>query len=185
MNIAQLKTLFETRGDSEYGGEAVTQLEHALQAAALAEEENASPQMIVAALLHDVGHLMHELPADAPENGVDDHHENTGSNQLKKVFPLQVTEPIRMHVDAKRYLCAKYPEYFRTLSEPSIVSLRLQGGPMNPQETADFEANEFAHDATRLRRWDDTAKVPNLETKSLDHYWEYVKFVASAKSEAS
>ncbi len=178
MNVDELRALFDIRGDSEYGGEAVTQLEHALQAADLAEQEHASPELIVAALLHDVGHLLHDLPEDAPDRGVDDHHENVASNKLKQVFPPAVTEPIRMHVAAKRYLCATEPEYLSQLSQPSVVSLDLQGGPMQAEQVAEYESNPFAQDAVRLRRWDDIAKVPDLKTNNLDHFWRYVEQVA-------
>ena len=162
--------LFRERGDSEYGGEAVTQLEHALQAAQLAQQENAHAELVVAALLHDVGHLLHDLPDDAPDTGVDDHHENSGFHFLKSLFPPSVVEPVRMHVDAKRYLCAIDAEYMESLSEPSKVSLRLQGGPMNQQEIEEFERNEFLDDAVRLRRWDDQAKIVGLETPALSDF---------------
>lgn len=178
--VESILQLFEARGDSEYGGEAVTQLEHALQAASLAEQEQATPELIVAALLHDVGHLLHDLPDDAPDDGIDDHHENAASNFLRRCFPQAVTEPIRLHVAAKRYLSAVEPEYVQTLSEPSIVSLQLQGGAMSPAEVDQFEANPFAQDAVRLRRWDDAAKVSNLPTPPLSHYADWIRQVATA-----
>lgn len=167
--------LFDRRGDSEYGGEDVTQLEHALQAAWLAEQEGAAPALIAAALLHDVGHLLHDLPDDAPDAGIDDHHENSAANFLGRSFPPSVTEPVRLHVDAKRYLCAVDATYRERLSEPSLVSLRLQGGAMTPAEVAAFEANPFAADAVRLRKWDDTAKVRELATPTLGHFLGYVR----------
>ena len=166
--------LFDRRGDSEYGGEDVTQLEHALQAAWLAEREGASPALIAAALLHDVGHLLHDLPDDAPDAGIDDHHENSAANFLGHSFPPSVTEPVRLHVDAKRYLCAVDATYRARLSEPSLVSLRLQGGVMTPDEVAAFETNPFAEDAVRLRKWDDAAKVRELATPPLSHFLGYV-----------
>lgn len=176
MTVAdQVTELFDRRGDSEYGGEDVTQLEHALQAAWLAEREGASPALIAAALLHDVGHLLHDLPDDAPDAGIDDHHENAAANFLRRSFPPSVTEPVRLHVDAKRYLCAVDATYRGTLSEPSLVSLRLQGGAMTPAEVAAFEAKAFAEDAVRLRKWDDAAKVRELATPPLGHFLGYVR----------
>jgi phosphonate degradation associated HDIG domain protein len=168
--VDQILELYEQRGGSLYGGEAVTQLEHALQSAWLAEQEQSSPQLIVAALVHDVGHLLHELPDDAPDAGVDDHHERSAANWLRALFPPSVTEPVRLHVAAKRYLCTVEPGYLAALSEPSLVSYRLQGGPMPPDEVRVFEQNPHSADAVRLRRWDDTAKVPKLPTPPLAHF---------------
>ena len=172
--IAEIVRLFAERGDSQYGGEAVTQREHALQAAALAEAEGASAELISAALLHDVGHLLHELPEDAPDQGVDDRHENSGWRRLAAIFPDAVTEPVRLHVAAKRYLCTVEPAYQQTLSKPSLVSFRLQGGAMSAEEVADFEANPHYQAAVRLRRWDDAAKVPQLPTPGIEHFATYL-----------
>lgn len=182
--VSSVVDLLERKGGSQYGGEAVTQLEHALQAAALAEAEGATPELIAAALLHDVGHLLHDLPDDAPDDGVDDHHENSSAAYLRPVFPDRVTEPIRLHVAAKRYLCATDPGYFGRLSPPSVVSLGLQGGPMTPAEVATFEKNPSYADAVRLRHWDDTAKVAGLVTPPLSHYAEYLKRVARSESQS-
>ena len=176
--VEDILELFSDRGDSEYGGEQVTQLEHALQCATLAEGEGASPALITAALLHDVGHLLHDLPDDAPDDGVDDHHENSGCRFLQELFPTEVVEPVRLHVAAKRYLCAVNRDYFQELSEPSIVSLKLQGGPMTPVEVHEFQRNPSADDAVRLRRWDDTAKVPDTVTPPLSHFAKYLRQVA-------
>jgi [1-hydroxy-2-(trimethylamino)ethyl]phosphonate dioxygenase len=173
-----IHNLFQRRGNSEYGGEAVTQLEHALQAADLAEREQAAPDLIVAALLHDIGHLLHALPADTPAQGVDDHHENSAGYFLKQFFPESVVAPVRMHVAAKRYLCATDPDYMETLSPPSQLSLRLQGGPMSDDEVHEFETQPFAQEAVRLRRWDDAAKIAGLPTPSLEHFLGYVEKVA-------
>lgn len=172
--VSEIIELFSARGDSQYGGEAVSQLEHALQAATLAEQEQASKELIVAALLHDVGHLLHELPSDAPDTGIDDRHENSAGYYLRRVFPESVTEPIRLHVAAKRYLCAVDAGYRDTLSQPSIVSLGLQGGPMSQAEVAQFEAHPQYRDAVRLRRWDDAAKIPKLPTPPLEHFAAYL-----------
>jgi phosphonate degradation associated HDIG domain protein len=159
--------LFATHGSSEYGGENVTQEEHALQCAELAAADGAPASLIAAALLHDIGHLLHDLPADAPERGIDDLHEALGGRWLESRFVAAVTEPVRLHVAAKRYLCATEPAYEEALSEPSRVSLGLQGGPFTPHEVAAFEENPFWQDALRLRRWDDTGKVSDLVTRSV------------------
>lgn len=167
---AQIEKLFAERGDSGYGGESVTQLEHALQCALLAEQAGASPSLVVAALLHDIGHLLHDLPDSAPDEGVDDRHETSGHNYLKKHFSAAVSDPVRMHVAAKRYLCTVDENYYEQLSEPSIVSLELQGGTMSEAERADFESSTHWKEALELRRWDDLAKVVGLDTPALEHY---------------
>lgn len=182
--VEEIVELFATRGDSLYGGESVTQLEHALQAALLAEQERAPPELIAAALLHDVGHLLHDLPVDAPDAGVDDRHENSAATYLREYFPERVVEPIRLHVPAKRYLCAKDAQYMRTLSQPSVVSLALQGGPMSAEEVAEFARHAYSDDAVRLRRWDDAAKIPRLATPPLMHFAQYVQQVALKSSPA-
>ena len=152
--------LFQENGDSLYGGEAITQCEHALQAAMLAERENASPMLITAALLHDVGHLLHSLPDDAPEHGVDDRHEALAARWLERRFGPEVVEPVFLHVAAKRYLCATDPNYLTELSPASVLSLRLQGGPMSEDEIHEFQANLFHGAALALRRWDDQSEGP-------------------------
>ena len=169
-SIERILQLFDEHGDSEYGGEAVTQREHAIQTALLAEEQNAPSPLIAAALLHDIGHLLHKLPDDAPEEGVDDVHEELGERFLKKMFPPAVCEPVRMHVLAKRYLCATDPDYFGRLSPPSVTSLQLPGGPMSDGEVADFESTPFFDDAVKLRRWDDEAKVVGKQTPEIAHF---------------
>ncbi|MCA9067987.1 MAG: HD domain-containing protein [Planctomycetaceae bacterium] len=176
-DVDEILALFRSRGDSEYGGEQVTQQEHALQCALLAETEHASPALIVASLLHDIGHLLHDLPQEAPEQGIDDHHETSAAAWLRKRFPESVTEPVRLHVAAKRYLCAVDAKYRDQLSLPLVTSLRLQGGPMSPQEVEQFEQNPFAGDAVQLRRWDDEAKIPALATPPLSHFTSYLEQV--------
>ena len=178
MITQQLQQLFADRGESEYGGEAVTQLEHALQAAQLAEQASATASLVVAALLHDVGHLLHDLPEDAPDDGIDDRHETSGHRFLQKHFRSDVSEPVRLHVAAKRYLCTKDPSYLAQLSEPSIVSLQLQGGSMSREELDEFESSPYWREALELRRWDDLAKVVGLKTPDLDHYLPLITAVA-------
>lgn len=151
--------MFDDRGDALYVGEPITQSEHALQSACLAEKENAASALIVAALLHDVGHLLSRHPEDCAESGIDDRHEHLGAQWLVAHFGPEVVEPVRLHVPAKRYLCATNPDYLRGLSNASVLSLKLQGGPFTGEEVAAFDETPFAKDAVRLRVWDDTAKV--------------------------
>ncbi len=175
--VEQIVCLFEERGDSAYGFEAVSQREHALQTANLARQSGADPALVVAALLHDVGHLLHQLPDDAPENGQDDQHEELGQRWLARWFDVEVFEPVRLHVAAKRYLCAVDPTYQERLSRPSLVSLELQGGPMAPEEIQSFEAAPQYLAAVALRRWDDEAKVPHLQVPGMDDYRSELKEV--------
>ena len=166
----QIIDLFESKGGSMYGGEAVTQLEHALQAADLAKRNHASDSLIAASLLHDVGHLLHDLPEMASEDGIDDIHEELAARFLKDFFIEAVTEPVKLHVQAKRYLCAVEPGYYESLSQPSKTSLALQGGIMLEHEIRDFQLNPYYQDAVSLRKWDDLAKVPNLDCPDLSEY---------------
>lgn len=168
--VDEIVDLFAQRGDSQYGHEAVTQREHALQCGWLAEQAEVSSELIVAALLHDVGHLLHDLPADAPDRGLDDRHETSGYHFLRKRFGPAVSEPVRLHVAAKRYLCTVEPAYRQQLSEPSLVSLRLQGDQMSEAEQQEFRENPHAEAALQLRRWDDSAKVALRITPDISHF---------------
>ncbi len=168
--IAAILQLFNDKGHSEYGGEAVTQLEHALQTATLARDNNATDQLITAALLHDIGHLLHDLPNDAPLKGIDDVHENKAAVFLRKYFPEAVTEPVRLHVLAKRYLSSTEEDYYAMLSEPSKQSFVLQGGLMSLAEVSSFEQHPFFSDAVKLRKWDDQAKVKELITAPVEDF---------------
>jgi phosphonate degradation associated HDIG domain protein len=168
--VDEIIELFARQGGDAYFGEPVSQLEHALQTAFQAEQEGASDTLIVAALLHDVGHLLHKLPEDIADRGVDDRHEQVGAMWLARYFPRAVTEPIRLHVEAKRYLCAIDDEYQHGLSAASIRSLALQGGPMNDEEVRRFEASPYAREGARLRLWDDMAKVVGSKAPGLPQY---------------
>jgi phosphonate degradation associated HDIG domain protein len=171
MNIVdEVCELFATKGHAAYVGEPVSQLEHALQSAYHAQQEQAGDALVVAALLHDIGHLVHKLPEDAADHGIDTRHEQMGHAWLKRYCGPEVTEPIRLHVPAKRYLCATDPAYQAQLSPASIQSLALQGGPFTAAEVAEFESNPHFRAAVALRRWDDLAKIPDMEVPTLDSY---------------
>jgi [1-hydroxy-2-(trimethylamino)ethyl]phosphonate dioxygenase len=172
--ISEVLRLFHDHGHSQYGGEAVSQLEHALQTAFFAERVNADSTLISAALLHDVGHLLHALPDDAPDQGIDDEHETLAARWLAARVGPRVVEPVRLHVAAKRFLCATEPDYLRQLSPPSALSLRLQGGPMSEAEVHAFRSHPYFGAAVALRHWDDAAKVPKLVTPPLEHYANYL-----------
>jgi [1-hydroxy-2-(trimethylamino)ethyl]phosphonate dioxygenase len=175
--LEEILALFENRGQNAYLGEPVSQAEHALQAAHLAETAGASDALIVSALLHDVGHLLHDLGEDIASRGIDARHEISGSTWLARNFGPEVAEPARLHVAAKRYLCAIEPTYLDGLSGASKQSLALQGGPMSLEEITRFEAHPHADDAVRLRRWDDEAKIANLEVPRLESYLDRISAV--------
>ncbi|HET8997759.1 MAG TPA: HD domain-containing protein [Acetobacteraceae bacterium] len=165
-----LLALMQEKGSRRYGLHDVSQLQHALQAATLAEQEGCPPALIVAALLHDIGHMVHALGDNPAAEGVDDRHEAVGHAYLAARFGPEVTEPVRLHVAAKRYLCATEPDYFGRLSPDSVLSLSLQGGPMSDAEVAAFRALPHAAAAVRLRRYDEAAKVKDLPTPPLAHF---------------
>jgi phosphonate degradation associated HDIG domain protein len=170
--LDRIEHLFAQHGATSYEGnrhEAISALNHALQCAQLAEDARAQAPLVAAALLHDVGHFVAIDDIGTMED-IDDVHELRGVAVLVSDFPLGVIEPIRLHVAAKRYLTAIEPRYLAGLSPASVHSLSQQGGPMRPAEIARFEALPFAEDAVRLRRWDDLAKSPGVETPSLAYY---------------
>ena len=178
--VDEIIELFARRGGGVYFGEPVSQLEHALQTAFQAEQEGASDTLIAAALLHDIGHLLHKLPEDIADSGIDGWHEQVGAMWLSRYFPAAVTEPIRLHVAAKRYLCAVDSEYRRQLSTASIQSLALQGGSMSEGAARDFEAMPYVREAVRLRRWDDQAKVIGWKAPDLTQYQLLLEKLADA-----
>jgi phosphonate degradation associated HDIG domain protein len=157
-------------GREAYFGEPVTVLEHSLQAAWFVQRKNAESSLVVAALLHDFGHLLHEEGEDAASRGVDTRHEELGVEALKDHFPAAVLDPTHLHVAAKRYLCFAEPNYLAALSPASVQSLRLQGGPMSSAEAEAFLASPHARDAITLRHADDAAKVEGLAVPALDSY---------------
>ncbi|MGK2948110.1 MAG: phosphohydrolase [Acidimicrobiales bacterium] len=168
-SIAEVEALFERHGADRYD-EALSQLAHAEQTAALAVAAGASDALVVASLLHDVGHLL-ELAADgARDRSADLRHEARGSAWLASLFPPAVTASIALHVRAKRYRCAVDPSYLQVLSAGSVASLERQGGPMDPGEVTAFEANPGWEDAVALRGWDDAAKVLDLQVAPFASY---------------
>jgi phosphonate degradation associated HDIG domain protein len=168
--IEEIFRTFAEQGEQQYLGEPVSMTEHMLQSAYAAERDEAPAHLVAAALLHDYGHLVHGGPEDAAEHGVDTHHEDVAHDFFVEHFGDAIAEPIRMHVAAKRYLCAVEPAYLDHLSEASILSLKLQGGPYSQEEIAAFERSPHAEDAVRLRRYDDFGKIPGLDVPGLEHY---------------
>lgn len=174
--IDQIVDAFKKYGDELYdGGEAVTQTQHAFQTAYFVEQDGGPDTLVAAALVHDFGHVMHDMPMDLVSRHVDGKHEEVGAAFLSRYFVPAVTEPGRLHVAAKRYLCATDPAYFGLLSPVSVRSLELQGGPFTPEEVRAFEANPFYKDAVRLRRCDEKGKVPDLNTPDLAYYCRFLK----------
>jgi phosphonate degradation associated HDIG domain protein len=171
MNVTdEILAIFGRRGAGEYFGESVSMTEHALQAAYFARAEAAPPCLIAAALLHDIGHLIEDVPGDIADWTEDARHEEIGSRWLSRRLGPEVFEPVRLHVPAKRYLCATDMKYFAMLSPASVLTLKLQGGPMSPAESAQFETERYFREAVRVRRWDDQGKVAGLTTPSLGDY---------------
>ncbi len=172
LTLADIEQLFAERGGEQYSGEPVTQLEHALQTAYQAELEGASDELVTAALLHDLGHLLHDFGDTPSLRGVDDVHQYRALPFLRGLFADEVLNAIKFHVDAKRYLCATRADYHAALSEDSKRSLILQGGIFSATESEDFIAQAGAADAVRLRMWDDLAKRESLVTPPLSHFMQ-------------
>lgn len=176
LSLSDIERLFASKGDRMYTGEPVTQLQHALQSADAAEREGASDELVLAAFLHDVGHLINDQGESPTMRGIDDRHEYVALPFLRGLFPDAVLQPIRLHVEAKRYLCARGHagmtgcEYWSNLSADSKRSLELQGGIFNAAEADTFFARPHASDAVRLRLWDDLAKVAGATTPPIDRY---------------
>lgn len=177
--------LYHARGQNRYD-EAVTQDEHACQAADLARADGASDELVVAALLHDLGHLLLNEHEERQRSGDRDfHHEDVAARFLQSWYPPAVVEPVVQHVAAKRYLCAVEPAYFDTLSPASVQSLKMQGGPMSPDEAAEFAASPHADACVALRRWDDLAKDPDRAVPPIESYRELLMSAATQLSAAS
>jgi len=177
--LKEILSLFELKGNRAYEGEGVTQLEHALQSAHLAQQAGAADELVCAALLHDIGHLLNDRGDTPTLRGVDDQHQYVALPFLRKAFSEAVFAPIRLHVDAKRYLCATRPGYREALSEDSKRSLELQGGVFSAEAAARFIRQPFAADAVSVRLWDDAAKAAGAITPGLDHFAAILRAVCS------
>ena len=168
--VAFIGSIFERRGDEEYLGEPVTMGEHMLQGATIAEQDGQPEEIIVAALLHDIGHFTSEFGTFMMDDTEDRHHEDAGATVLERFFPKIVTDCCRYHVAAKRYLCATRPDYFNRLSEASIHSLNLQGGAMTAEEVAVFEQNPNLKDIIAVRYLDEAGKQAGMKTPDFWHF---------------
>ena len=188
LSFADIEPMFATKGDRIYAGEPVTQLEHALQTAQLAERSGADASLIVAALLHDFGHMINDQGDTPTLRGIDDRHEYVVLSFLRGLFDDAVLQPIRLHVDAKRYLCARGhagdngaingAQYWAGLSADSKRSLELQGGIFSDADAQRFISQPHAQDAVKVRLWDDLAKVANGITPPLDHFLAVAETIA-------
>ena len=176
--MQQLERLYAEKATRRYGLATISQLDHALQGAALAEADGEPDALVVATLLHDIGHMVHKLGEKPAERGIDDMHEVLGAKQLARLFGPEVSEPVRLHVAAKRYLCAVDAAYWAGLSPASQHSLVLQGGAFDADQVQAFEALGYWQEAVRLRRYDDLAKVPGAETAGLAHFSQTMARVA-------
>jgi phosphonate degradation associated HDIG domain protein len=167
--VDHILEIYRTRGDRHYG-EDVSEREHALQCAEFAKMFGESEQVVLATLLHDYGHLLHDMGEQIADEGHDARHEDLGADYLQTYFPAEIVEPIRLHVASKRYLCGVNPEYLQGLSESSIKSLHLQGGPMSFEECRAFEQHPHFANAIKVRRYDDMGKVPGMKTADFESY---------------
>jgi gamma-butyrobetaine dioxygenase len=168
--VEVIAKLFASEGAADYLGEPVSQAAHMLQAGALAEHDGATSELVAAALLHDVGHFTGTRTGQDLMRGTDNWHGEQGAAWLAQWFGPQVTEPVRLHVAAKRYLCATEPGYESRLSAASVYTLGVQGGPMRPDEIKEFEASPHAGAACQVRRWDDQAKEPSAAVLPFEHF---------------
>jgi phosphonate degradation associated HDIG domain protein len=178
----ELLSIYARRGSAAYFGEAVTVAEHSLQAAYFAQLSGASDALVVATLLHDIGHLIEPMPDDIADWKTDACHELIGSRWLAARFGPAVWEPVRLHVPAKRYLCATDSAYISRLSAASVQTLRLQGGPMSAAEIAAFEAQPYRREAVLVRQWDDQGKIAGLRTPDFTHYRALIDRLASTSA---
>lgn len=173
--IDELDAIYEGRAHAPYGLSLINQRAHAVQSGYHALAQGHLPSLVVAALLHDIGHMIHELGEHPAAEGVDDCHEMLGAQWLAERFGPAVAEPVRLHVAAKRYLCAVEPGYIERLSSDSIESLALQGGPMSPAEQAEFRAEAYCQEAIALRRIDELAKDPQGPLPPFSDFHEQIR----------
>jgi len=178
----EVLSIYARCGSAAYFGEAVSMTEHGLQAAHFAQASDASEALVIAALLHDIGHLIESVPDDIADWHTDARHELSGSRWLGRRFGPEVCEPVRLHVPAKRFLCATEPAYFNRLSAASVLTLKLQGGPMSLGEIAAFRAEPYHREAILVRQWDDQGKIAGLSTPDLSHYRVLIDRLATASA---
>lgn len=178
--VAFLQDIFERRGGEEYLGEPVTMAEHMLQGATIAEQNGLPEIIIVSALLHDIGHFTSEFGTFRIDDTEDRHHEEAGAKVLEAFFPTLVTDCVRHHVAAKRYLCATKPEYYNRLSDASIHSLNLQGGPMSAEEVSALEKNPNLKEIIQVRYLDEAGKHADMETPPFAHFAPMVQRIVDA-----
>lgn len=179
--VDEILAIYAARGAGAYFGERVSMREHGLQAAHFAEEAGAPPMLVAAALLHDIGHLIVDVPDDIAAWTHDARHEAIGAHWLADRFTSGVSEPVRLHVAAKRYLCATNPAYFAALSPASVITLELQGGPMSAGQARTFESEPYHREAVLLRLWDDRGKVAGQKTRELGDYRALLESPAIAR----
>lgn len=174
----EVKELFELAKAEEYLGEDITLVEHMIQCAENARADNAPDWLIVAALLHDIGHLLVPDAASAQDSGIDMHHDDVGAEWISKRFPNNIVQAVRLHVDAKKYLVATDAAYFDNLSEASQITLDIQGGVFSASEATDFIQQQFAHEAVLLRTWDDAGKVRGAAKATIADFEDLINEVA-------
>lgn len=176
--------IFHRRGREEYLGECVTMEQHMLQAAHFARVANEPEEVVVAALLHDIGHFTSEFGAYSPDDTQDKHHEDAGAEILEAFFPKIISDCARYHVAAKRYLCATTPDYFSRLSPASVHTLSLQGGPMNKTEVTEFESNPYLTQIVNVRTYDEAGKEADLITEPFSYYLPMMRRLVDAYAPA-
>ncbi|MFH5228307.1 HD domain-containing protein [Antrihabitans spumae] len=176
--VDRLREMFEGEGLRDYLGEDVSMAQHMLQAAVHARTAGAPDYLVVAALVHDIGHFTGVVSGRDLMSGKENHHDDAGADWLATWFGPEITEPVRLHVAAKRYLCAVEPSYFDALSDASVYTLGLQGGPMSAAEVAEFENNPYHRDAITLRRWEDAGKNADAPTLTFDEFMPAIRAVA-------
>jgi gamma-butyrobetaine dioxygenase len=174
----EIRELFESAKAEEYLGENITLVEHMIQSAENAQADGAQNWLIVAALLHDIGHLLVPDPAHAYDSGIDMHHDDVGAEWISRRFPNNIVQTVRLHVDAKKYLVATDSDYFDHLSEASQITLDIQGGVFSESEATDFIQQQYAYEAVQLRRWDDAGKVRGAAKTDISYYQDLINEVA-------
>ena len=177
--IEFIRDIFERRGAESYLGEDVTMSQHMLQGAARAAAAGLDEEVVAAALLHDIGHYVDEFP-EAEMFAEDRRHQESGAHLLERWFPERTVACVRQHVAAKRYLCAVERDYFEALSDASVHTLRLQGGPMDPVEQARFAHEPYLEDILAVRRFDDAGKDPTAQVPDFEHYCAMLRNLVNA-----